>query len=152
MGLAFYVALTFTVFLVFALLLAPVILRPSPAARRILEMVQSNRPDERNVGAKERVQEEILSMARGLRARFGLAEDEKVKQQLLSAGVRSSRSMNAYFASRILGPLLGLVCGSLIHSNTIFWALSLAAVFYLVPDMWLKLQIKKRRERIRRSL
>jgi tight adherence protein C len=152
MGLVFYVALTFTVFLFFALLLAPVILRPSPAARRILEMVQSNRPDERSIGAKERLQEEILSMARGLRARFGLAKDEKVKQQLLSAGVRSSRSMNAYFASRILGPLLGLVCGSLIHSNTIFWTFSLAAVLYLVPDMWLKMKIKKRRERIRRSL
>jgi tight adherence protein C len=87
-----------------------------------------------------------------LRVRFGLAEDEKVKQQLLSAGLKSSRSMNAYFASRILGPLLGLVCGSLIHTNTVFWALSLAAVFYLVPDMWLKMKIKKRRERIRRSL
>ena len=152
MGLVFYVALTFTVFLVLALLLAPVILRPSLAARRIMEMVQSNRPDVRNVGTKERIQETILSMARALRVRFGLAEDEKVKQQLLSAGLKSSRSMNAYFASRILGPLLGLVCGSLIHTNTVFWALSLAAVFYLVPDMWLKMKIKKRRERIRRSL
>ena len=152
MGLVFYVALTFTVFLVLALLLAPVILRPSPAARRIMEMVQSNRPDVRNIGTKERIQETILSMARALRVRFGLAEDEKVKQQLLSAGLKSSRSMNAYFASRILGPLLGLVCGSLIHTNTVFWALSLAAVFYLVPDMWLKMKIKKRRERIRRSL
>ena len=152
MGLVFYAALTFTVFLVLALLLAPVILRPSLAARRIMEMVQSNRPDVRNVGTKERIQETILSMARALRVRFGLAEDEKVKQQLLSAGLKSSRSMNAYFASRILGPLLGLVCGSLIHTNTVFWALSLAAVFYLVPDMWLKMKIKKRRERIRRSL
>jgi tight adherence protein C len=152
MGLVFYAALTFTVFLVLALLLAPVILRPSVAARRIMEMVQSNRPDVRNVGTKERIQETILSMARALRVRFGLAEDEKVKQQLLSAGLKSSRSMNAYFASRILGPLLGLVCGSLIHTNTVFWALSLAAVLYLVPDMWLKMKIKKRRERIRRSL
>ena len=152
MGPVFYVALTFTVFLVLALLLAPVILRPSPAARRIMEMVQSNRPDVRNVGTKERIQETILSMARASQVRFGLAEDEKVKQQLLSAGLKSSRSMNAYFASRILGPLLGLVCGSLIHTNTVFWALSLAAVLYLVPDMWLKMKIKKRRERIRRSL
>ncbi len=152
MGLVFYVALTFTVFLVFALLLAPVILKPSQAARRIMEMVQSNRPDVRKVGTKERIQETILSMARTLRVRFGLAEDEKVKQQLLSAGLKSSGSMNAYFASRILGPLLGLVCGSLIHTNTVFWALSLAAVFYLVPDMWLKIKIKKRRERIRKSL
>ena len=152
MDLVYYIALTLTVFLVFAMLLAPLILRPSPAARRMLQMVRSNRPDERNVGSKERLQEGILSMARDLRIRFGLAADDKVKQRLLSAGIRTSRGLNAYSASRILGPLLGLVCGSLIHTNTIFCALSLAAVFYLVPDMWLRTMIKKRNERIRKSL
>jgi tight adherence protein C len=152
MDLVYYIALTLTVFLVFAMLLAPVILRPSPAARRMLQMVRSNRPDERNVGTKERLQEGLLSMARGLRIRFGLAADEKIKQRLFSAGIRTSRGLNAYSASRILGPLFGLVCGSLIHTNTIFCALSLAAVFYLVPDMWLRTMIKKRNERIRKSL
>jgi tight adherence protein C len=139
----FYFALTFTVFLVFALIFAPVLLRPSPAARRMMEMVRSNRPDERSVGSKERMQEAILSMARGLRIRLGITEDEKVKQQLLGAGIRSSGGM---------GPVLGLVCGSLIRSNTVFWALTLAAVFYLVPDMWLKTRVKKRRDRIRKSI
>jgi tight adherence protein C len=152
MDLVYYIALTLTVFLVFAMLLAPVILRPSPAARRMLQMVRSNRPDERNVGTKERLQEGLLSMARDLRVRFGLAADEKIKQRLLSAGIRTSRGLNIYSASRILGPLLGLVCGSLIHTDTIFCALSLAAVFYLVPDMWLRTMIKKRNERIRKSL
>jgi tight adherence protein C len=152
MDLVYYIALTLTVFLVFAMLLAPVILRPSPAARRMLQMVRSNRPDERNVGTKERLQEAILSMARDLRIRFGLAADDKVKQRLLSAGIRTTRGLNAYSASRVLGPLLGLVCGSLVHTNTIFCALSLAAVFYLVPDMWLRTMIKKRNDRIRKSL
>jgi tight adherence protein C len=152
MGLIFYIALALTVFLLIAMLLAPVILRPSPAAKRMLEMVQSTRPDKRSVGYKERMQRTILSMAAGLQARLGLAEDEKVKQQLLSAGVRSSRGMNAYAASRFIGPVIGIVCGSLIRSNTVFWALSLGAVFYLVPDMWLRMKIKKRRERIRKSL
>jgi tight adherence protein C len=147
-----YIATTLTVFMVFALLLAPVILRPSPAARRILEMVQSTRPDQRSVGIKERVQEMILSMAMALRARFGLAEDKRVKQQLLSAGFRTNRSMNAYSASRVLGPVIGVATGSLIHPNTVFWALTLGAVLYLAPDMWLKIKIKKRRERIRKSL
>ena len=148
----FYFALTFTVFLVFALIFAPVLLRPSPAARRMLEMVRSNRPDERRVGSNERMQEAVLSMARGLRIRLGITEDEKVKQQLLSAGIRSSGGMNAYTASRFAGPVLGLVCGSLIRTNTVFWALTLAAVFYLVPDMWLKTKIRKRRDRIRKSI
>ena len=152
MSVIFYIAVMLTVFLFLALLLAPAILRPSPAARRMLELVQSTRPDERSIGNKERAQRTILSMAKLLQARLGLTEDEKTKQQLLSAGVRSSRSMTAYAASRFVGPVIGIVCGSLIHTNTVFWALSLGAVFYLVPDMWLRTKIKKRRERIRRSL
>jgi len=152
MNLFFYIALTLTVFLVLALPLAPVILRPSRAARRILQMVRSNRPDEREVGALERMQESLFSMGRALRIRFGLTADEKTKQLLLTGGIRTSQGMNTYAASRVLGPLLGLVCGSLIHTNTIFWALSLAAVLYLVPDMWLRMKIKNRNERIRKSL
>jgi tight adherence protein C len=152
MDIVFYIAIMLTAFLVLALLLAPVMLKPSPAARRIMELVQSNRPDQRYVGGKERLQEKILFMANRLRVGLGLAEDEKVKQLLLTGGVRTSRGMNIYFASRVLGPVIGLVCGSLIHTNTAFWALSLGAVFYLVPDMWLKIRIRKRRERIRKSL
>jgi tight adherence protein C len=152
MNLIFYIALTLTVFLALALLLAPAFLRPSPAARRILEMVQSTRPDRREIRNKERVQETILSVAMGLRARFGLAEDEEVKQQLLSAGVRSSRGMKAYFASRLIAPVIGVACGSFIHTSTLFWASALGAVFYLVPDSWLKIKVRKRRERIRKSL
>jgi tight adherence protein C len=148
----FYIALTFTIFLVLALSLAPVILRPSPGAQRILEMVQSTRSDRRTIRNKERAQEAILSVARSLRTRFGFAEDEKLKQRLLSAGLKSSQSINVYFASRLVGPLLGVACGSFIRQNTLFWAFSLAAVFYLVPDMWLKLKVKKRRERIRKSI
>jgi tight adherence protein C len=152
MGLIFYIALALTVFLLVALLLAPVILRPSPEASRMLETVQSTRPDERSVGYKERIQRTILSLATGLQARLGLTGDEQVKQQLLSAGIKSSQSVNLYAASRFVGPVIGLACGSLIRSNTVFWALSLGAVFYLVPDMWLRMKIKKRKERIRKSL
>lgn len=152
MNLIFYAALTLTVFLVLALLLAPVILRPSPSARRILDLVQSTRPDQRKIRSKERVQETILSLAKNLRSRFGFAEDEKLKQRLLSAGLKSSRSMDTYYACRLAGPLLGVCCGSFIHQNTIFWALCLALVFYLVPEMWLGRKVKKRREAIRKSL
>jgi tight adherence protein C len=152
MNTVFLIAFGMTVFLILALLTAPILMKPSPAARRILEMVQSNRPDERYISNKERMQSKILSMANGLRIRVGLAEDEKSRQQLLSAGIRTGRGANAYFASRILGPAIGLIVGSLIPSNTVFWALTLGGVFYLVPDMWLRTRIQKRRERIRKSL
>ena len=147
MSLIFYIALALTVFLLVAMLLAPMILRPSPAARRMLEMVRSTRPDKRSIGYKERMQGTILSLAAGLQARLGFTEDEGVKQQLLGAGIRSTRGMNAYAASRFIGPVMGIACGSLIRSNTVFWALSLGAVFYLVPDMWLRMKIKQRREK-----
>jgi len=152
MSVVFLSAFGLTVFLVLALLIAPALMRPSPAARRILEMVQSSRPDQRKVGTKERLQVKILSMANSVRIRLGLAEDEKLKQQLYSGGIKTSRGANAYLTSRFLGPVIGLALGSLIPTNTVFWSLTLGAVFYLLPDMWLKLRIKKRRERIRRSL
>jgi tight adherence protein C len=150
--MTFYIALMLTVFLLLALLLAPALLQPSPAAKRILEMVQSTRADRRTVGSRERMVEMILSMATGLRARFGLAADEQVKQRLLSAGIKSQKSMNAYSASRFIATLVGAGLGGLIPSNTIFWVLTLGAIFYLAPDTWLRLRIKKRRERIRKSL
>ena len=152
MSVVFLSAFGLTVFLVLALLIAPALMRPSPAARRILEMVQSSRPDQRKVGTKERLQVKILSMANSVRIRLGLAEDEKLKQQLYSGGIKTSRGANAYLTSRFLGPVIGLALGSLMPTNTVFWSLTLGAVFYLLPDMWLKLRIKKRRERIRRSL
>ena len=152
MTLFYYIALMLTLFLLLALLLAPALLQPSPAAKRILEMVQSTRPDRRTVGSRERTVEMILAAASGLRVRFGLALDDKLKQRLLSAGIKKPRSMNAYSASRIIGPLIGVALGSLIRSNTVFWALSLGAVLYLAPDTWLRMRIKKRRERIRKSL
>jgi tight adherence protein C len=70
----------------------------------------------------------------------------------LSGGVRTTRGANIYLTTRILGPVIGLVVGSLIPSNTVFWSLTMGAVFYLIPDMWLKVRIQKRRERIRKSL
>ena len=152
MSVVFLSAFGLTVFLVLALAIAPALMRPSPAARRILEMVQSSRPDQRKVGTKERLQVKILSMANSVRIRLGLAEDEQLKQQLFSGGIKTSRGANAYLTSRFLGPVIGLALGSLIPTNTVFWSLTLGAVFYLLPDMWLKLRIKKRRERIRRSL
>jgi tight adherence protein C len=148
----FDIAVTVTVFLIITLLLAPVVLKPSRAAKRILEMVQSSRTDRRRIGNKERIQETILYIANILRTRVGLAEDEKLKQRLLSAGLRSSQSSNAYAASRLLGPLIGVALGSFVRHNTFIWALLLAAVFYSLPDVRLGIKVRRRKERIRKSL
>jgi tight adherence protein C len=152
MSLVFYSALGLTVFLLMALLLAPMLLRPSRAARRMLEKVQSTRQDVRRVKLKEQMQGRILSLAESLQVRLGLTESEQARQQLLSAGLRSVQARNTYGASRYLAPAIGLACGSFIRSNTLFWALSMGGVFYLLPNFWLRMKIKGRKERIRRSL
>jgi tight adherence protein C len=152
MGLVFYIAMGSTVFLLVALLLAPVLLRPSRAARRMLEKAQSTRPDIRNVRFKEQLRGQIIAAAEGLQSRIGLGEAEQTKQKLLAAGIRSLQGRNAYNASRFLVPAMGVACGSLIRSNTVFWALSMAAVGYLAPDFWLRMKIRKRKDKVRKSL
>lgn len=152
MTIIFYIALTLTVFCVIALLVAPVVLRPSPGARRILEMVQSNRTDARRVSGKEQAREKFLAVAKAFRARLGFADDEALKQRFVSAGMRGGNRIEIYFAARFLCPLVGLLSGSFLHTNTLFWCLTLAVVGYLVPDFWLGRKVKGRRARIRKSI
>src|ERR1700760_1095572 len=152
MGLVFTIAIGLTVFLLVALLVAPVLLRPSRAARRMLEKAQSARPDVRRVRLKEQLQGRILSLAERLHDRMRLTESEQVQQQLLSAGLRSAQARNIYGASRYFAPVMGIACGSLIRPNTVFWALAMGGVGYLLPDFWLRMKTRRRKERIRRSL
>lgn len=152
MDLVFYIALSLTVFCVIALLAAPVLLRPSRGARHILDVVQSNRPDQRKISNKERTQEKVLLIARALRARLGLSEDDKLKQRFVSAGIRSSNGGDIYFTARFLSPLAGVICGSFMHSSTLTWCLCLGVAGYMIPDFWLGNMEKRRKKRIQKSI
>src|SRR5579875_788884 len=100
----FYIALSLTVFCVVALLSAPFLLRPSKQARRILDIVTSERPDKRTIRGKEVARDKVLSIARAFRARLGLSEDEKLRQRFVSAGFKGGNQMDVYFTARFLGP------------------------------------------------
>jgi tight adherence protein C len=152
MQILFFGAIAFTIFCTIALLLAPILLRPSPEAKRILDLVKSNRPDERTIRGKEHFQEGLLQMARDLRARLGIAENPKLQARLISAGLRDARSGNLFLAAQFLTPLVGAFAGSFIPENTMFWIGVCAVVGYMAPDMWLSFMTKRRQNRIRRSL
>jgi tight adherence protein C len=152
MDLIFVLALSVTVFCIIALVFAPMLLRPSPEAQRILEVVQSKRPDQRTVGSKEVMQEGILRIAREVRARLGMGENVKLKRRLVQAGIRSKSTLDTFFAVQCINPLVGAFVGSFIPVNTGFWVMALAVVGYMSPDMWLSRKIKKRQHRIRRSI
>lgn len=152
MQLVFYIAIGFTVFLTIALLCAPVLLRPSPEAQHILDVVTSNRLDQRTVGGKEVFQDGILKVGRDLRARLGLAENEKLKKRLLEAGLRDKANLDTFFAVQLAAPLVGGFAGSFIPVNTGFWVFALGVAGYMAPDFWLTKKTAKRRHKIRRSI
>jgi tight adherence protein C len=148
----FYIALSFTVFFVITLLCAPFLLRPSVQARRILDIVTSDRPDKRTVRSKEVLKDQLLSLARAFRARLGLSEDEKLRQRFVSAGLKGGSQLDLYFTARFVGPAAGAIGGSFIPANTAFWCLALAAVGYLLPDIWLTRAVNKRKKRIQKGI
>jgi tight adherence protein C len=152
MEVVLYLAITFTIFLAIALLSAPVVLRPSPEAQRILDVVTSNRADRRTIRGKELITDGILKAGRDLRARLGLAENVKLKKRLLEAGLRDKSSLDIFFAVQLACPLLGCFAGSFIPDNTAFWVFALAVVGYMAPDFWLTKKTAKRRHVIRRSI
>lgn len=152
MEIVFYFAIGCTVFLTIALLCAPMLLKPSPEAARIMEVVTSARADRRTVRSKEIVQNGILNVGRNLRARLGLAENVNLKKRLLEAGMRDKSSLDGFFAVQLVMPIIGGLIGSFIPVNTAFWVFACAVVGYMSPDFWLTKKTSKRRHKIRRSI
>jgi tight adherence protein C len=152
MMIFFYIALSFTVFCIIALLCAPFLLRPSHQARRILDLVTSERPDKRTISGKEVARDRLLSLARAFRARLGLSEDEKLRKRFVSAGLKGGSQLDLYFTARFVGPAAGAIGGTFIKSNTSFWCLALAGVGYLLPDIWLTRAVKSRQKKIQKGI
>ena len=152
MQLLFFFAIAFTGFCVLALAVLPFVLKPSAEAARMMDLVTSTRPDQRTVRVKEQTQEKLLSIARDVRARLGLGENTKLKTRLMAAGMRDASTPDIFFAAQLVTPLLGAFAASFIPVNTLFWVMSCAGIGYLVPDMWLTRMIKRRTQRIRRSI
>lgn len=93
-----------------------------------------------------------MGTIRKARTKVGMAEDDKLRQRFVAAGLRGSGPLEIYFAARALGPVAAIIVGSFIPSNAFFWVAILAVGAYLAPDFWLDHAIKSRRERIRRSV
>jgi tight adherence protein C len=152
MQMILYIAIAIMAFSAIGLLAVPVILRPTPEAERVLEVVQSNRPDQRQIKNKEHVQEGLLKAARELRARLGMAENTKLKARLFTAGLREPNASDVFFAVQCVTPLLGAFLGSFMPDNTLFWIFAGLVVGYMMPDFWLTWVSKKRKNKIRRSM
>jgi tight adherence protein C len=143
---------SFTVFCMSALLVAPVLFRPDAEARRVLSVVATERPDHRSITQKERVEETVLLLSRGLREGLGISLSASLQKRLTLAGIRTASAPDIFFAAQCLMPLLGAFLGSFMDSNTWLWIFAAAVAGYVAPNFWLTETIRRRKERIRRSL
>ncbi len=91
-------------------------------------------------------------MVHFVRTRLGLAQDEKLRQKLLAAGLRETSDVDTYFGIRLLGPVTAVLAGTFIRSNTMVWIIALMALAYLAPDAWVNYRTRTRRENIRLGL
>ena len=152
MPVIFYVVLGLIIFGVVALLLTPNLFRPSPEAQRILDVVQSTRPDQRTISSKEQMQTRVLGLATALRVRLGLAENPVLKARLAAAGIKGTAQTDIFFASQFIVPVAGVLSGTLVRTNTLSYVLALGALGYIAPNMWLNWMTSRRKKRIRRSI
>ena len=94
----------------------------------------------------------LLGVVHFVRTRLGLAQDEKLRQKLLAAGLREASDVDTYFGIRLLGPVTAVLAGTFIRSNTMVWIVALMALAYLAPDAWVNYRTRTRREHIRLGL
>jgi tight adherence protein C len=145
-------ALSVIVFCITVLLLIAVFVRPSKEAQRTLDIVAGSHPERPVLNSRERFQEGLLSIAQEIRSRLGFKVSENSVERLSSAGFRDSNSVDFYFAAQLLLPLIFALLACFIRQNTLIWALCLAFVGYVIPDLWLSSSVRRRRKKIRSSL
>lgn len=151
MNLIFYLALGSTLFCGFGLLASLFVTSKARTANaRVMQVTRTVAVVE-NQKAKT-FEGQILRAVRGLRARIGMSETVKLRERFSAAGIKSTQAIETYFAAQMLGPVLGLLIGSFVPSNTLFAILVLVIVGYMLPEFVLDRMIKKRRDAIRRAI
>ncbi len=127
-------------------------LRTSRATlNRVLEVTRTD-ASTRTRQVPDQRRQRLAEMVHAVRVRMGLSDDVTLRERIESAGFRGALAVDLYVAARVLLPVLAFAIGSTISWNRMFLMLSLPAICYLLPDIVLQRLIKRRRERIRRSI
>jgi len=153
MTLLFNLTLGATIFFVLALAIYLFFTRTSRAAlQRIREITYHGRRFRRSVPMASNAGRRFMSMVHWARARLGLAADVVLPERLTNAGYRGKLPADIYTTARIFFPLLALLAGSFIPYDRLFWMIALPAAAFIAPNIALTRLIKRRREKIRRSI
>jgi len=157
MGALFYFCIAITVFSGMGLLGSIMLTRTSRAvSERVIQVTAGvstaavrERPEK---SKKAELQKNVFAGVRWVRSKLGMTEDAKLLAQFAHAGFKTSSARDTYFAAKMLGPLVAVLLGSFVVNSRFFAMTAMGGVCYLLPDMVLKRLIKRRREKIRRSI
>jgi tight adherence protein C len=147
--------LTFGVTIFSALMLCAVLVstRTSRATlQRIREVTYRGRGYQRKNPTSREAGRRLFAAVHWLRARLGLGYNSRLPERLANAGYRGSFPLDVYNAARIVCPLVGFGVGWIIPLGREFWIIALPAIAFITPNMVLTRLIKRRREKIRRSI
>jgi tight adherence protein C len=149
----FYLAFACTIFVAVALIGSFFCTQTSRATmRRIKEVTHRGRGFRRGAPVAKEAGRRIVAMVHWARARAGMSEDIALPERMARAGYKGVLPVDIYVASRILCPLLALLAGWFIPYSRMFWMIALPGVAYLAPNIVLTRLVKRRREKIRKSI
>lgn len=149
----FYISALFTFLCGMGLIASIMLTRTSRATTERLFTVATRSalvPVNRSVS--DELRRYLLAAASWLRQTMKLSQKDELIERFVAAGITSTASRDVYTAIRVVGPILGIAAGTLIPQYRFFSMVSFAGVAYLGPDIILQRMIKRRRERIRRSI
>ena len=153
MSPAFAISLMITIACALAMIPVFFLMRNPGENKRLMDLTRAPLRLDEEPGEKQNpAKRMLLAVVRFIRTRLGFAKDEKLRQKLFAAGLRESSAVDTYFAIRLLGPVVAIVAGTFIRSNTFLWIAGLMVAAYLAPDFWVDYRAHQRREQIRLGL
>ena len=97
--------------------------------------------------------ERVAKLVEPVRSLLGSKQDPEMVRRLACAGYRRAVHADMFFLSKLVLPVVGGLAGFLIFRQNVFiWVLILAALGFLLPDLWLTQVVSSRQERIRFSI
>jgi len=95
----------------------------------------------------------VAKLVEPMRSLLGSKQDPEIVRRLAAAGYRRAVHADLFFMSKLTLPIVGGVAGFLIFSQNVFvWVVILAALGFLLPDLWLTQVVSGRQDRIRLSI
>jgi len=153
MNQLFYLMFGLTLFFAFALAIAYLSMHTSRATmQRIHEIAHRGRNYRRNSPLAQNAGRRLFTVMHRVRGWVGLADEANLPERLANAGLRGTLPADVYNAARILGPILALTVAIFIPWLRTFWIIALPAAAYITPNVVLTRLIRRRREKVRKSI